>query len=154
MQTVNMWNEEGQKAIINAGDKATETKFREAGYELEEVIRKDLPEGCEDMAMEEIIAQMKEGKIAPPSKPPETEPGDTGGRGESLLEEGKSTSPSKQAETKAADTGNEGASPADMSAEGREALDQASGQSEPSPEEARESEQKTDVKKGGKDRKK
>ena len=72
--TVTMWNKDGQKAIVNAGDKATQEKFRELGFEVESTIRKGLPEGCEDMAMEDIFTQMKEGKITPPPPAPSDEP--------------------------------------------------------------------------------
>ena len=128
--TVTMWNEEGQKVIVNAGDTAKQDGFREAGYELESKIRERLPEGTEEMAMEDIITQFKEGKLKPPPPPPpqEEDKGETEGGGQ----------------------GEDAPLETDMSPEGAEALDQAAGQAEPSSEEAREdTSEKPEKKRGG-----
>ena len=54
--TATMWDKEGQKVIVNSNDMATQNEWREQGYELESTIREGLPEGTEDMAMEDVIA--------------------------------------------------------------------------------------------------
>lgn len=103
--TVNMFNEEGRRVIIEPGETQAIEEWRKAGFELEDKIREKLPEELKELPTEEVILILA-GKAEPPKKeedpPAETPPAED---------------PPKEEEA-----------PPDATQEGKEAQDQAAGE--------------------------